>query len=167
MMIEVIREIQSRIEDIVPDEIIQIKYYDTVLKANYEFDYAIKKTVSFFTVIALLLTIAGLVGFSVSSIQKRVKEIGIRKVNGADEWSLLLLLNRNFLLKSIGALLIFSPLSWWLITTWMENYAYHVPVKPLTIAALSFLILGVVFVTIFLAVWNTVKRNPVEALRYE
>jgi putative ABC transport system permease protein len=108
-----------------------------------------------------------LVGFSVSSIQRRVKEIGVRKVNGAGEWSIVLLLNRRFLLKSFLALLIFSPLSWWLISTWLNNYAYHVHIRPGTIAALLLLILGVVFTTILLAVWNIVKRNPVEALRYE
>ena len=166
-MIETVKDIRTRIEKIVPGDTFQVKYYESGLRANYQSDYAIKKTVSFFAVIAAILTIAGLVGFSISSIQKRVKEIGVRKVNGAGEWSIVLLLNRSFLLKSFCALLIFSPLSWWLITTWLNNYAYHVQLRLLTIAALLLLILGVVFTTILLAVWNTVKRNPAEALRYE
>ncbi len=166
-MTQTVNDIRSRIDQIVPGETIQIKYYNADLRANYKEDYAIKKTVSLFAIIAAILTIAGLVGFAVSSIQKRVKEIGVRKVNGAGEWSIVLLLNRSFLIKSMIALLIFSPVSWWLIKTWLDNYAYHVQFRFDTIVALSLLIIGVVFTTVLLSVWNTVKRNPVESLRYE
>ena len=166
-MTQTVNDIRSRIDQIVPGETIQIKYYNADLRANYKEDYAIKKTVSLFAIIAAILTIAGLVGFAVSSIQKRVKEIGVRKVNGAGEWSIVILLNRSFLIKSMIALLIFSPVSWWLIKTWLDNYAYHVQFRFDTIVALSLLIIGVVFTTVLLSVWNTVKRNPVESLRYE
>jgi len=166
-MIEAVKEISTKINQLIPDEHIQIKYYDMVLKESYQLDYALKMTISFFAIIASILTIAGLVGFSVSSMQKRTKEISIRKVVGAGEWSLVLLLNRSFLIKSVISLVIFSPLSWWMISAMMNNYAYHVPVRPVTFIALSLLIIAVVLSTIYLAVRNTVKRNPVETLRYE
>lgn len=167
MFVETIAEVQQKISAVVPNVPVQIKYYNTELMASYEYDYAIKRTVTFFAIIAALLTIAGLVGYSINSIQKRVKEIGVRKVNGASEWSLLKLLNRSFVLKTIAALVLFSPLAWYIAKIGLQNYAYRIPVSPVTIALLSVLVVLVVFITISVAVWSVVKRNPVEALRYE
>jgi putative ABC transport system permease protein len=164
---QTMESIRSRIAHVIPNVPVQIKFYNTELMAKYEFDYAIKRTVLFFAIIAALLTVSGLVGYSINAILKRIKEIGVRKVNGASEWTLLGFLNRGLLIKCVLALLLFSPLAWYIVNLGLENYAYHIAINPWVIVVLSAIVIVVVFVTISLAVWNIVKRNPVDALRYE
>ena len=162
-----LKAIKNKVAEIVPGTIPQVKFYDAELMASYQLDYAIRKAIIFFAIIAVLLTISGIVGYSINSIQKRIKEIGVRKVNGASEWSLLQLLNRSFIIKSIISLLLFAPVSWWLTNTWIQNYAYHIDISPVVFGVLSLVIVMVVFTTITLAVLENVRKNPVEALRYE
>lgn len=167
LLTETRREIVSTIQRIASDRPVDLKFYDQQVLRNYEFDYAIKKTVTFFSIIAIILTIAGLVGFFLSEIVKRVKEIGIRKVNGASEWSLLLLINKGFIIKTAFALIVFSPIAYWLCKLWLGSYAYHVPLNPMVWIVLSLSIEIVVFVSISVVIGRAIKKNPIEALRYE
>lgn len=154
-------------EKLMPNTNIQLKYYNQDIEAAYKTDFALKKAVTFFAIIATLLTIAGLVGFAISSIQKRMKELGVRKVNGATEWNLLTLLNKNLVLKAGITLVLFIPISWYLVNSWIQFYAYHVPITPIVFAVALMLVLFVVFVTVSITVWNAVRKNPIESLRYE
>ena len=160
-------QIKNKIEQLVPGSIVEVKYYNNDILDAYKLDFAIKKAVSFFALIAGILTLAGIVGFSVNLVQKRIKEIGIRKVNGATELSILILLNRNFITKTSITLLFFVPLTWWLINSWLQNYAYHIPMNYLVFPVFLLAILLVVFTTVTVAVWNNINRNPIETLHYE
>ena len=166
-MLSTVKKIQKTIQRIVPGQIVQVKYYDASLQENYQFDHAVKDTVSFFSILAALITLAGLVGFTLSMIHARTKELGIRKVNGASEKSLILLLNKVFMWNIAIALVIFIPVSWQISKLWLQQYAYAVTLKWWIFALASVLVTVAVIGVVSVFTFRAARRNPVEALRYE
>jgi len=164
---EAIEEIEAAISRIVPDQYIQIRFYNADIDENYKFDRTVEKTISFFTLLAILITISGLVGFSINMVKKRSKEIGIRKVSGASSLSILLLLNRHFILNTLIALLLFIPLSYLLVVIWLENYAYAVNISPFVFIVASVLLILIVLIIVSLASLRYAQIDPVKTIRYE
>jgi len=97
----------------------------------------------------------------------RTKEIGVRKVNGATVADILAYMNKEFIVWVIVALIIAVPLAWYLIDSWLENFAYKTTIGWPIYAASGFIMLATVVLTVTLQSWKAATRNPVEALRYE
>jgi len=100
-------------------------------------------------------------------MQKRTKEIGIRKVNGAKISEILILLNADFVKWVAIAFLIATPISYFTMQKWLENFAYKTELSWWIFALSGLLALGVALVTVSFQSWKAATRNPVEALRYE
>ena len=166
-MFSTVKKIKKTIQGIVPGQIVRIQFYNTTLQENYRFDRAVKNTIGFFSILAALITLAGLVGFTLSMISTRTKELGIRKVNGASSGSLLLLLNKVFMWNIAIALVIFIPVSWQIAKLWLQQYAYAVSMKWWVFVLVSFFVAGAVLGVVSLFTLRAARRNPVEALRYE
>ena len=166
-MLGTVKKIQKTIQRIVPGQIVQVNYYDTSLQENYQYDHAVKDTVSFFSILAALITLAGLIGFTLSMIHTRTKELGIRKVNGASEKSLILLLNKVFMWNIAIALVIFIPVSYQISKLWLQQYAYAVTLKWWIFVLASVLVSAAVIGVVSIFTFQAARRNPVEALRYE
>ncbi len=120
-----------------------------------------------FSILAILIACLGLVGLSTFMIEQRIKEIGVRKVNGARIIEVVQMLNIDFAIWVIIAYVISCPLAYWLISKWLNTFAYHT-----RITWWAFLTAGIlaIFIAILTVSWQTLKaarRNPVEALRYE
>lgn len=162
-----VAEIKSVIEKIVPGRIFQIKFYDDDIKINYEFDKTVEKTIAIFALLAMLITIFGLIGFSINQINKRTKEIGIRKVNGATTSSILLMLNRHFMMNIAFTLVVFIPVSYFLVKLWLQNYAYRVEINPWVFIMACILLIITILIVVSSAVYRYANKNPVETLRYE
>ena len=162
-----VRKIKTTIQHIVPGQIVQVKFYNASLRANYQLDRAVKNTVILFSALAALITLAGLVGFTLSMIHTRTKELGIRKVNGASVNSLLLLLNRVFMWNIAIALVIFIPVSWQISKLWLQQYAYAISMEWWVFVLASALIAAAVLGVVSFFTFRAARRNPVEALRYE
>ena len=109
----------------------------------------------------------GLFGISLISIANREKEIGIRKVNGASEAEVLLMLNAAYIKWVLVAIVVSVPVSYRLISQWMERFAYRTEISwwIFVLAGLSALVISVL--TVSWQSWRAATRNPVEALRYE
>ena len=166
-ILNTVKKIKKTIQSIVPGQIVQVKFYDTTLRANYQLDRAIKNTVLFFSILAALITLAGLVGFTLSMIHARTKELGIRKVNGASEKSLILLLNKVFMWNIIIALMIFIPVSYKISKMWLQQYAYAISMRWWVFVVVSLFIAAAVIGVVTVFTFRAARRNPVEALRYE
>ena len=162
-----VEQIRKTVEKIVPGQIVQIRFYDTDLHDSYQEDRILRNTMAFFSLLAALITLAGLIGFTLNLINARTKELAIRKVNGATEKSLVILLTRMFLCNIVVALVIFLPVSYQVTKLWLQHYAYSTPLQygwfALVALGVSVIVLGVVsFFTI-----RAARSNPVESLRYE
>jgi putative ABC transport system permease protein len=118
-----------------------------------------------FAAIAILISCLGLLGLSAFSTIQRKKEIGIRKVLGASVGDITFMLSKDFIKLIVIALLVISPLSWWLINTWLQDFAYRISISPWV-----FLVSGLaaIFIALFTVSFQAIKAatvNPVKSLR--
>jgi putative ABC transport system permease protein len=119
------------------------------------------------TLVATALCSIGLFGLALFHINARIKEIGIRKVNGAKVNEIIYLINADFIKWVTIAFLIASPIAWFASYKWLENFAYKTPLNWWVFAVAGILAWGVAFLTLSWQSWKAATRNPVEALRYE
>ncbi|MGK6350431.1 ABC transporter permease [Parapedobacter sp. DT-150] len=120
-----------------------------------------------FSFIAILIACLGLYGAIVHAAQQRVKEIGIRKVLGATVAGIVALLSKDFLKLVLIAVVIASPIAWWAMNKWLEDFAYRINIQWWMFATA-----GLVAVVIALATvsWQAIRAavaNPVDSLRDE
>jgi putative ABC transport system permease protein len=109
----------------------------------------------------------GILAMSLFSCQRRIKEIGIRKVNGARIYEILGMLNKDFI-KWVGiAFVIAFPVSWYTCHKWLEGFAYKTELSWWIFCLAGIIALSFAVLTVSLQSWLAATRNPVEALRYE
>lgn len=123
--------------------------------------------ITFFTVLAILLATLGLIGLTIFTIERRIKEIGIRQVLGAGKGSILKLISGQFIRLAIIASAVALPLSWWLADHWLNNFAYRISVSAGTFFLTELLILLIAFSVIGLLTLKALAGNPIRNLRTE
>jgi putative ABC transport system permease protein len=119
------------------------------------------------SILAIIIACLGLSGLSAYSITKRTKEIGIRKTNGSSIVQILVLLNKDFVKWVIIAIIIASPIAWYALHNWLQNFAYKISISWWIFALAGLIVLLIALLTVSLQSWQAARRNPVEALRYE
>ncbi len=120
-----------------------------------------------FTLIAIFISLLGLYGIISFNTQKRIKEIGIRKVNGAKIYEVLAMLNKDLVIWIAIAFLLACPIAYFAMSVWLENFAYKIDLSWWIFAISGLLALGISVITVSWQSWKAANRNPVEALRYE
>jgi putative ABC transport system permease protein len=99
--------------------------------------------------------------------ERRTKEIGLRKVNGATIPEVMVLLNKNFVKWVSIAFIIACPLAFIAMHKWLQNFAYKTSLSLWVFVVSGLLALAIALLTVSLQSWRAATRNPVEALRYE
>jgi putative ABC transport system permease protein len=119
------------------------------------------------SILAIIIACLGLSGLSAYSISRRTKEIGIRKTNGARIAQVIVLLNKGFVKWVMIAIVIASPVAWFAMDKWLQNFAYRTEIRWWIFVLSGAVAVAIAFITVSLQSWRAAKRNPVEALRYE
>jgi len=104
---------------------------------------------------------------SISACQRRIKEIGIRKINGAGVSEVMIMLNKDFIKLVVIAFAIASPVAWFAMHKWLENFTYKTVLSWWIFGLAGLIALGIALLTVSWKSWRASTRNPVEALRYE
>ena len=117
--------------------------------------------------VSIFLSMIGLFAISFYSSRYRTKEIGIRKVNGAKIWEVVALLNYDYLKWVAIALILATPIAWYAMNRWLQNFAYQTELSWWIFALAGVIALGIALLTVSWQSWRAARRNPVEALRYE
>lgn len=120
-----------------------------------------------FSVLAIFISCMGILGLSVLSAMNRRKEIGIRKVNGAGTWEVMLLLNKDFIKWVALAFIIACPVAWYVMDKWLQNFVYRTALSWWIFAVAGLLALIIALITVSLQSWKAANGNPVKSLRYE
>ena len=150
-----------------PDIPYEISFLDDILAQNYTLLTAQQKVVAFFGSLAVVIACAGLFGLTFFVTGRRTKEIGIRKVNGAMVAEVMAMLNKDFV-KWVGiAFVIATPVAWYAMNKWLQNFAYKTSLSWWVFALAGVLALGIALLTVNWQSYRAATRNPVEALRYE
>lgn len=163
----IINKLRELYLTISPDEIFETRYLTDDLALFYQSEKDQLKIIVAFTLIAAILAIMGLFGISLLSISKKFKEIGIRKVNGATINEILRMLNVEFIKWVLVSAILSVPVSIWLVSKWMERFAYKTSVSWWIFAAAILSAIVIAIFTVSWQSWRAAARNPVEALRYE
>ena len=150
-----------------PDSSFEYFFTDQYFNMQYISD---KRFSSFFMIlswISMFIVCIGLLGLSGFIMALRTKEIGVRKVNGAKVSQILVLLNKDFVVWVAIAFIIATPLAWYSMHKWLENFAYKTTLSWWIFALTGISALGIALLTVSWQSWRAATRNPVEALRYE
>ncbi len=164
---ETIASIHKKMEEIYPSQPIVYSFLNEQLNAQYASEQLLLKLINVFSILAIIVASLGLMGLSIFMTEKRTKEIGIRKVNGAKNNEIILLLNRDIIKWVVIAFIIATPLTFYLSQQWLQNFAYKTGVSWWVFLSAGLLALIIALTTVSLQIFKVARRNPVEALRYE
>lgn len=150
-----------------PAHSFQYRFYDEALQALYQQERQIAKLINLATAIAIFVSCLGLFGLATLTAFQRTKEIGIRKVLGASVASIVRLFSLDYVKLIAIALVIASPLAWWAMSEWLEDFAYRIDIAwwMFALAGLSAIVIALLTVS-----WQVIRAalaNPVDALRDE
>lgn len=145
----------------------EYRFYDDWIDSMYKKEENQARSIQFVSILAMLLASFGMFGLASYSLKRRIKEIGIRKVNGAKISEVMTMLNKVFVKWVAIAFVIAVPIAYFVMNKWLENFAYKTTLSWWIFALAGMLALGIALLTVSWQTWKTASRNPVEALRYE
>lgn len=120
-----------------------------------------------YSLISILLTCFGLFGMALYATEQRTKEIGIRKVNGASVWQILLLLNKQFIKWVLAAFIIITPVTVYLLNGWLEKFVYRTELSVCTYLFSVAVVLCISLLTVSWHSYRSARSNPVICLKNE
>lgn len=159
--------LKSKIGAVSPSSLFNYSFLDDNLDALYASESRTATILNVFTAFAILISCLGLFGLSSYTAKLRFKEIGIRKVLGASEGSLISLLTKDFLILVVIALFIGSPLCWWIMQSWLQGFAYRVEIQWWVFLLAGITAIMVAFITVSFQATKAALMNPVKSLGAE
>jgi putative ABC transport system permease protein len=142
-------------------------FLDQHFENLYRSDDQMGAVVTIMATLAILISCMGLFGLAAITIERKTKEIGIRKVLGASEQQITFLLSRNFTLLIVLSFVIVSPVTYSLLSKWLQSFAYRVEINLVIFIAGGLVALLIALATISYHTIRSARANPVKALRYE
>ena len=141
--------------------------FDEQVQKQYETDITLSRIISAFTGMAILISGLGLFGLAAFSAEQRNKEIGIRKVLGASVAGIVQLLSKDFFRLVGVAVVIATPVAWWVMNKWLEAYAYKISLSWWMFALAGAVAILIAVCTISFQAIRAAVANPVKSLRSE
>ncbi|HRO47168.1 ABC transporter permease [Agriterribacter sp.] len=145
----------------------EYQFVDQEFQKKFLTEELISKLTNIFAGLAIFICCIGLAGLASFTIEKRLREIGIRKVLGATVQQLLLLISKDFLKLVLIAFVIATPLAWWLMHNWLEKYTYRIFISPWLFGIVGILVLLLALMVVGLNTIKAATTNPVKSLRTE
>jgi putative ABC transport system permease protein len=142
-------------------------FLDDRLRKLYSSDEKLGQVFSKFSYIVLFITAIGLFGISILTIEQRTKEIGVRKVLGANVTEIVALLSKDFLKLVAFAVIIASPIAWYAMHEWLQSFAYRTNISWVVFAITALIAFGIASITIGFQAIKAAIANPVKSLRTE
>ena len=149
------------------NEPFEYSFLDEDFQKNYKAEIRLSSIVGYFTFIAILISCLGLFGLATFSAEQRTKEIGVRKVLGASVGNIVTLMSKDFLLLVAFAIVIASPIAWFVMNKWLQDFAYRTPINWMVFAITTAVALLIAFLTIGFQAIKAAVANPVKSLRTE
>jgi len=159
--------IQEKWKSVFPDDPIQFSFVDEGMRLKYIKEDQTYVMIRMFAFLSLIIALMGLFGLSVFVIERRTKEIGLRKVHGSKNIDIIYLLSRQFSLWIGVAFVIATPVAWYAMHRWLLHFAYKTELSWWIFASSGIISISIALMTIFWQTFKVASRNPVESLRYE
>jgi putative ABC transport system permease protein len=142
-------------------------FFEDLLNEKYQAETRLKNITVAFALLAIVISVLGILGMAIFSIDRRTKEIGIRRVAGAKSAEILILLNKEFIIWVLVAFIIAIPVAWYTMNRWLQNFVYKTELSWWIFLLAGIIAFGIALITVSWQSWRAATRNPVEALRYE
>jgi putative ABC transport system permease protein len=162
-----ITSIETKFHQLLPDAPFEFTFIDEALRQTYQSELQLKKAAQTATVLALIIVLSGILGMVSLSVSRRTREVGIRKVLGANAQSIVLLFMNEFLLALLIAVLIAFPVAFLLMQAWLQNFAYHIDISLISFISVGLLFALVIALIVSLQTIKAAWMNPVKSLRSE
>ncbi|NQV19135.1 MAG: ABC transporter permease [Armatimonadetes bacterium] len=159
--------IEQKWEQFNPNQPFVYSFVDTEFDELYRAEQLQGKIFTIFAALAIFVACLGLVGLASFTAEQRTKEVGIRKVLGATETNLILLITKEFTLLVIVSFAAAAPVAWYFMNNWLQNFAYHVALNAGTFILAGIICLIIVWLTVGFQALKVAVKNPIDALRYE
>lgn len=164
---DVLQNVEKEWVALFPEKAFQYTFLTEQLNQQYANFRNFGSIIQSFSIIAILISCLGVYGLVLFVVQRKVKEIGVRKVLGATVPSLLVLIYKDFALLLLLGFTLAVPVSWYLLQQWLTNFTYRIEIGFLTYALSFVLILIIVSLTISYQAFRAAQANPVKSLRSE
>ena len=164
---QVIKRIETAYGEIMPNRIFEYSFLNEDFNQQYENEESFSQVFTFFAVIAILIACLGLYGLAAYTAQQKVKEIGIRKVLGATETGVVVLLSRDFVKLVLFSFFIAAPLSYFLMNSWLKAFAERTSIGVGVFLLAAGLSLFIAILTVSYQSVRAAIANPIKSLRYE
>jgi putative ABC transport system permease protein len=143
------------------------RFFDDLLNEKYQGEVQLRNITIAFGALAIVISVLGILGMAIFSIDRRGKEIGIRRVAGAKSSEILVLLNKEFTKWVMVAFIIASPAAWYIMHKWLQNFVYKTELSWWIFVLAGIVALGIALLIVNWQSWRAATRNPVDSIRYE
>ena len=162
-----IGELQKLYQSYNPGLVFNYKFLDQDFQAQYVAEKRVALLSRYFAALAIIISCLGLFGLASFTIEKRTKEIAIRKVSGSSNWEIVLLLTGDFAKMVLISILIALPVSYFLVSRWLEGFAYGIELSWFYFIGAGFIALITALLTVGLQTIKAAKINPAQSLASE
>lgn len=152
---------------VAPNEPFNFTFLDDNLQRQYEAEARLSRIVTIASIISILIACLGLFGLATLAVARRTKEIGVRKVLGASVSGIVGLLSKDFLQLVLVAIVIASPLTWYAMDKWLQDFAYRIAIQWWVFVLAGVVAVGVAFLTVSYQSLRAALMDPVRSLRSE
>jgi putative ABC transport system permease protein len=164
---ETVNAVANVWKNVAPHRPFLYSFLDDDFNRQYKADFMFRKLFTTFSCLAIFIACLGLLGLATYTAQQRTKEIGIRKVLGADVRNIVTLLSKDFIALVLMAILIATPVSWYTMNKWLEGFAYRIEIHPLVFILAGCIALLIAVFTISFQSVKSALMNPVNSLKSE
>ncbi len=164
---QTLSHIESSWKEVFPDQPYSYTFLSERFNRQFESDEKRGLIFTLFTVLAILIACLGLFGLASYTVEQRTREIGIRKVFGANERTILKLVTRDFIILSLISIVIAFPVAYYFMSNWLENYVYKSSMGPVVFILAGLLTLVITFATISYKAYQAAVTNPADSIKTE
>jgi len=159
--------IKAKYDAFFPGNLFDYYFLDESFNNQYKNDQLFGKVFSIFSGFAIFVACLGLLGLSLFATTQRIKEIGVRKVLGASVANIVILISKDFILLVVIALIIASPIAWFIMHRWLQDFAYRIDISWWIFLLAGSLAVFIALATISYQAIKAAVANPVKSLRTE
>lgn len=164
---QTLRSLEAVYKKLAPGYAFDYTFQDSEYDRLYRSEQQIGTLVNWFAFFAILISCLGLLGLTLYTVERKTKEIGIRKVLGASVANIVSLISKQFMVLVLVALLIAAAPAWYFMNDWLNDYSYRVNISWWVFALAGCIAMGIAMLTIGFMVIRTAVANPVKSLRTE
>ncbi len=163
----VIQSLETEWNKTLPGHPFDYSFVDEDYNKQYKTEQQLSSLSATFSILVIFISCLGLLGLAIVAVSQRTKEIGVRKVLGASVWGVAALLSKDFVKLVLISIVIASPVAWWLMTSWLNDFAYRIDIQWWVFGLAGLLAVVIAVITVSFQAIKAALANPVKSLRTE